>query len=139
MFKKSEMINKYNINKKIIKKRSVFKIKKIIYFRIVPSLLAITAFIFLLNQNSFLIKKIKITGNEYLDNKKINFILDSKMSGKNSFFISNNNFIFYPESKIKESLKKEFIEIDDIDISYKSLFKYNSIEINIKQKEKKYI
>lgn len=138
VFKKEKM-NKYSINKKIIKKRNIDKIRKIIYFRIIPFFLFIIAFIFLLNQKSFSVKNIEIIGNEYLDNNKINSIIDSNLSGKNKFFISNKNFIFYPESEIEKSLKKEFIEIDNIDISYKSFYNYNNIIIKIKQKNKKYI
>ena len=132
-------MNKYKVNKKISQKRSRNKYFSFFLFFFLPIVIFIVALIFFLNLSSFRIKEIKIDGDEFLNKEKISKIIEKELSNKNFLYISNKNFLFYPEDKLKKELKKEFIEIDDIDISYKSLINLKEIDIKIKQKQKKYL
>ena len=132
-------MNKRTINKKISRRRTIRKIRRIFIFLFIPIILLIIGFIFLMNTKIFALNDIDIYGDKYLDKDKIKKIINSDIEGKNNFFISNRNFIFYPESKIENDLKKNFIEIKDVDISYKSFINYKNIKIDIEQKEKKYL
>jgi hypothetical protein len=97
------------------------------------------ALLLFLNAKSYEIKETKISGAEYLNLEKIEKIVDKNLSGKNLFFIKNKNFLFYPESNLKKELKENFIEIKNVDILYKNIFNFNKIDINIEQKDKKYL
>jgi len=132
-------MNKRTINKKISRRRTIRKIRRIFIFLFIPIILLIIGFIFLMNTKIFALNDIDIYGDKYLDKDKIKKIINSDIEGKNNFFILNRNFIFYPESKIENDLKKNFIEIKDVDISYKSFINYKNIKIDIEQKEKKYL
>ncbi len=130
---------KNNVNKKISRKRRKSRIKKIFFFIFLPLIVFLASLIFFLNFKALSIKDIKISGTKFLNEEKINKIIEKNLSGKNNFFISKRNFIFYPENKIINDLKKNFIEINDVDISYSSFVDFRNLKVDIKQKEKKYL
>ncbi len=121
------------------KKRLEKKIKNILFFKIFPSVFLFSIFVLFFNSDYLSIKKndIDIKNKKYLDQKKIDEIVNSILNEKYYNIFSKKNYLFYPKNEIKNKLKDNFKELKSVEIKNGDYF--NNIILNLEEEKRNYI
>lgn len=114
-------------------RRKIFEIGSLL---ICSLLLAIVYSGVVFQNDDYLLSKVEIRGNKFLDTKSLFEIIKNELSGRYYGIYPKNNFLIFPKQKIGEELVSKYARLDNVSIEREGLKK---IIVKITEKEPKYI
>lgn len=112
-------------------------LKKIFFKYILPIVVIFISSIFLVNADFFAVKDLSFVNTKNTDRIFLAGIAKESMEGKYFGLYNKNNFLFYPESEIENSLKEQEKKIKSVNISYSGWT--GNIEIDVEEKAAAYL
>lgn len=115
------MNKKYNSKKFLQKKKRLQKVKRISFFVLI--ILVLVGFLYWMRHPSMNVDKIEIVKNSFTKAENIEATVHKVLEGNKFLLIPKTNALFLPREETEEELKKDYPEIEKIDINLQGLHK----------------